>query len=197
MKRRPKSSYSRRYDNPPPRRGKRNDDYNNNFNNNKMTSFLDGINYTLAAICAGIFVLGIGIGIALSSGQSVNSPNIASREGIDRSAPNAELCVQYGASAIVSDMRIFLTLNPFSVYVTQPVMRPGCVLRRNNWSLLEQKRLIGREQVRECKNRMNTFGFIGDLDSSPEIDCIYQNDSAGNLFVNPEGAVNPRETEKF
>jgi hypothetical protein len=186
MKRRPKTPYSR-YPEPPisNRRG------------TKTSSFLDGINYTLAAICAGIFILGIGVGIALSSGQTTTSSNVASREVIDRSAPNAELCVQYGASAIVSDMRVFVTLNPFNVYVTQPRMRPGCVLRRNNWSILEQRRLIGNEQVRECKNRMNTFGFIGSLDSSPQIDCIYQNDSAGNLFLNPEGAKNPQETEQF
>ncbi len=185
MKRRTKKPYSRYPDTPPNRR------------NAPKPSPLDNINYTLAAISAGIFVLGIGVGIALSSGQSSNSPNVASREVIDRSAPNAELCVQYGASAIVSDMRIFVTLNPFNVYVTQPRMRPGCVLRRNNWSILEQRRLISNEQVRECKNRMNTFGFIDNLDSSPQIDCIYQNDSAGNLFLNPGGAINPRETEKF
>ncbi len=190
MKRRPKPPYSRppRYpDVPPPNRS----------GGNKKPSFFDNLNYTLAAICAGIFILGIGVGIALGSGETVNSPNIASREVIDRSAPNAEICVQYGASAIVSDMRIFLSLNPFSVYVTQPTMRPGCILRKNNWSILEQRRLISNEQVRECKNRMNTFGFTGNLDSSPEISCVYQNDSAGNIFLNPEGAVNPRETEKF
>ena len=198
MKRRPKNSYSRRYpDEPPNRRDRRGGRNDNNFNDNKLKSAFDNINYTLAAICAGIFIVGIGVGIALSSGQTTNTSNIVSREAIDRSAPNAELCVQYGASAIVSDLRIFMTLNPFNVYVTQPVMRPGCVLRRNNWSLLEQKRLIGGDKVRECKNRMNTFGFIGDLDSAPEIDCIYQNDSAGNLFLNPEGAVNPKETEQF
>lgn len=185
MKRRPKTPYSRYPDSSPNRRS------------TQKSSPLENINYTLAAICAGIFILGIGVGIALSSGQTTNTANIASREVIDRSAPNAELCVQFGASAIVSDMRVFLTLNPFNVYVTQPRMRPGCVLRRNNWSILEQRRLIGGEQVRECKNRMNTFGFIGNLDSSPQIDCIYQNDSAGNLFINPEGAVNPRETENF
>ena len=187
MKRRPKTPYSRYSDSSTNRRNAK----------TKTSSPLDNMNYTLVAVSAGIFVLGIGVGIALSSGQSASSPNVASREVIDRSAPNAELCVQFGASAIVSDLRVFVTLNPFNVYVTQPVMRPGCVLRKNNWSILEQKRLIGNEQVRECKNRMNTFGFIGNLDSSPQIDCIYQNDSAGNLFLNPEGAVNPRETENL
>ena len=162
-----------------------------------QSSPMSGLNYTMIAICAGIFILGIAAGIALSSGQTVNTANVASREVIDRSAPNPELCVQFGASAIVSDLRVFITLNPFNVYVTQPTMEPGCVLRRNNWSILEQQRLISDQQVRDCKNRMNTFGFIGPLEASPRIECIYQNNAAGNLFLNRPGAIKPQETEKF
>lgn len=183
MKRRSQSSYSRY---PEPSKGKR-----------TKSPLFENINYTLVAICAGIFILGIGVGIALSSGQTISTQNIASREVIDRSAPNPEICVQFGASAIVSDLRVFVTLNPFNVYVTQPNMRPGCVLKKNNWSILEQRRLISDNDVRLCKNRMNTFGFTGTLESSPRIDCIYQNDSAGNLFLNPEGAVNPQQTQDF
>ncbi|MGI0481727.1 DUF3172 domain-containing protein [Geminocystis sp. CENA526] len=166
-------------------------------NNNKPPSFMEGLNYTIVAICAGIFILGIGVGIALSSGQTISTPNVASREVIDRSAPNPEICVQFGASAIVSDLRVFITLNPFNVYVTQPNMKPGCVLRKNNWSILEQQKLVTDEQVRQCKNRMNTFGFTGTLESSPRIECIYQNDSAGNLFFNRPGTVDPKKTENF
>ncbi|HIK37985.1 MAG: DUF3172 domain-containing protein [Geminocystis sp.] len=184
MRRKPQSPYSRYYTETPTK--------------SKGTPFFpEKINYTLVAICAGIFILGIGVGIALSSGQTTSSPNVASREVIDRSAPNPEICVQFGASAIVSDLRVFITLNPFNVYVSQPVMRPGCVLKKNNWSILEQRRLITEEQVRQCKNRMNTFGFTGSLDANPKIDCIYQNDAAGNLFLNPEGSVNPKPTEEF
>ncbi len=191
MKRRTKNSYNRYSDyEPSPRKSP-------NINSRQSSSMLEGFNYTLAAICAGIFILGIGLGIALSSGQATTGQNVASREVIDRAAPNPELCVQFGASAIVSDMRVFITMNPFNVYVTQPSMRPGCVLRRNNWSILEKQGLISDEQVRDCKNRMNTFGFTGTLESSPDIECIYQNDSAGNLFLNRPGSVNPVETEKF
>ncbi len=155
-------------------------------------------NYANIALFGGIFVLGIGVGIGVSSTASFDPQNVASREVIDKSAPNAELCVQFGASAIVTDMRVFITLNPFSVFVTQPAMQPGCVLRRANITLLEQKRLVTGEQIRDCKNRMNTFGFTGSLDSNPEIACIYPNDAAGNLFLNPPGSVNPRsESDNF
>jgi hypothetical protein len=156
------------------------------------------VNYGTVALLGGIFVLGIGVGIGFSSTASFNPENVASREVIDRSAPNAELCVQFGASAIVTDMRIFVTLNPFNVFVTQPTMQPGCVLRRNNWSILEQQNLVDSQQVRDCKNRMNTFGFTGPLEAKPRIDCIYQNEAAGNLFLTQPGAVGPRpETNKF
>lgn len=153
-------------------------------------------NYASLAVLAGVFVLGIGIGIAFSSTANFSPENVASREVIDRSAPNPELCIQYGASAMVMDTRIFVTLNPFNVYVAQPKMLPGCVLRTNTWNILENRKLVTSDQVRDCKNRMNTFGFTGELESSPRISCIYQNDAAGNLFFQGGGGL-PPETERF
>lgn len=150
------------------------------------------------AIFAAIFILGIGLGLYLSSAASVNPQNVVTREAIDRSAPDPELCAQYGASAMVTDMRVFVTLNPLSVYVTQPNIRPGCVLRRNNWAIVEQKKLVTSDQVRECKDRLNTFGYTGKLESNPEITCVYQNENAGNLFFNQPGTVGPKpETDRF
>lgn len=140
------------------------------------------------AILASVFVVGIVIGLSLNlTTGSNNLATVDSSLQIDRAAPNPEVCQQFGASAVVTDMRVFLTLNPFSVYLTQPRMQPGCVLRRTNWSLLEQKSLVSSEQVRDCKRRMNTFGFVGTLDGQPKIDCVYQNDAAGNLFLNQNG----------
>lgn len=155
-------------------------------------------NYATIAIYAAIFALGVGLGILLTSTTTLNPENVASREVIDRSAPNPELCIQYGASAMVTDMRVFVTLNPFNVYVTQPSMRPGCVLRRNNWAILEQKELVSSQQVRECKNRLNTFGFTGTLEDKPDIKCIYQNEAADNFFLKQPGTVGPKpETDSF
>ena len=178
--------------NPPPRSYDREREYEPP-NKSKFN-----LNYGTIALFGGVFVLGIGVGIGFTSTASFSPDNVASREVIDRSAPNAELCVQFGSSAIVTDMRVFVTLNPFNVFVTQPIMQPGCVLRRNNWTILEQNKLLDDRQVNDCKNRMNTFGFTGPLEGKPKIDCIYQNEAAGNLFVNQPGAVGPRpETDKF
>jgi hypothetical protein len=172
------------------------DTYSDSYSDAKPSGF----NFTPLVLFAfaAIFILGVGIGIAFSSTASLNPENVASREVIDRSAPNTELCIQYGASAMVTDLRVFVTLNPFNVFVTQPTMRPGCVLRQNNWALLEQKSLVNSEQVRDCKRRMNTFGFTGDLNNKAEIDCIYQNEAAGNLFLSQPGSVGPKpETDNF
>ncbi|HAX75773.1 MAG TPA: DUF3172 domain-containing protein [Cyanobacteria bacterium UBA11372] len=156
-------------------------------------------NSTILAVLAGVFILGVGIGIAFSSTATLTPTNVASREFIDRSAPNADLCVQYGASAIVTDTRVFVTLNPFNVYVTQPRMQPGCVLRTNNWSILEQRKAVSGDDVRQCKNRMNTFGYTGDLGDKPQVDCIYQNDAEKNRFLNQPGSIGAPapETNQF
>ena len=44
---------------------------------------------------------------------------------------------------------------------------------------------------------MNTFGFIGTLEGNPKIDCVYQNDAAGNLFLDQSGAGVKPETDNF
>lgn len=151
-----------------------------------------------AAILGSVFILGIVVGIGLNFSNNSNLDSVDSRVEIDQQAPNAQLCQQFGASAIVSDMRIYLTLNPFSVYVTQPIMEPGCVLRQNNWTLLEKQNLVSNEQVRDCKRRMNTFGYTGVLEGKPKINCIYQNDSMGNLFLNKSGSSGARpESDNF
>lgn len=193
MKRKPKP-YNDRFGADAPR-GDEDSDYSGSFGGQSRRQPQSGkpsfVNYTSLGILAAVFILGIGIGIAFSSTATISPDNVASREFIDRSAPNPELCVQFGASAMVTDMRAYVTLNPFNVYISQPTMRPGCVLRSNNWAILEQKKLVSQDQVRECKNRMNTFGFTGTLESQPDINCIYQNDSAKNLFINQPGSVAP------
>ncbi|EKQ69649.1 Protein of unknown function (DUF3172) [Leptolyngbyaceae cyanobacterium JSC-12] len=147
-------------------------------------------NATTLAILAGVFILGIGIGMGFSSVSGVSNntgSKIVTQSELDSKAPNADLCVQFGASAIVTDMRVFVTLNPLNFYVSQATSRPGCVLRSNNWSILEQRGLVKPEQVRDCKQRMNTFGFTGDLSNNPEINCVYQNNTTQNLFLDQNG----------
>jgi hypothetical protein len=171
-------------------------------NPNKKSQIAAAFNYASVAVMAAIFVLGIGLGIAFSSTANFGPENIASREAIDRSVPNPEICAQYGASAITMDMRAFLTLNPFNVYISQPMMQPGCVLRSSNWSILEQRDLVTSDDVRDCRKRLNTFGFTGDLErpnDSHKVDCIYQNDAARNLFLNQPGfgTQTPAAVDRF
>ncbi|GAB4367134.1 MAG: DUF3172 domain-containing protein [Elainellaceae cyanobacterium] len=164
--------------------------------------FSSVFNYATMAVLAAALIVGIGVGMFFGSTSSTsNMGSVATRYDIDRSAPDPELCVQYGASAIAVDMRAFLTLNPFNVYVSQPVMQPGCVIRSSNWSILQSRNVIDSKDVNQCRNRMNTFAYTGSIEANAQearIDCVYQNDAAGNLFLNQIGNSGaPPETNRF
>jgi hypothetical protein len=150
-------------------------------------------NTTSLAVLACVFILGIGVGIGFYSVSSSGSSGaqIDNSIQLENKLPNPEICAQFGAAAIAMDTRVFVTLKPLNVYVSRPVTQPGCVLRRSNWAVLEQRNLVRNEQVNECKQRLNTFGYTGALDNTAKIDCLYKNDAAGNLFLNQPGAVGP------
>ena len=152
----------------------------------------------MIAILGAVFILGIFIGVATSRTTTLSPENVASTQFIDQSAPNPDFCISFGASAIAMDARLFVTFNPFNIFVSQPVMQPGCVLRINNIAILEQRKLVSSEQLRECRQRLNTFGYTGKLDSSPRINCIYQSKSDKNLFLSQPGVGGtPSETNNF
>ena len=165
----------------------------------KPFSFLPAnFNYATIAILAAVLILGIGIGTVFTSDTGATPNNVSSSIQIDQAAPNPEVCINYGASAMVMDARFFVTLKPFKVYVSQPTMRPGCVLRQSNWAILTQRNLITGDQERDCRQKLNTFGYTGDLGSSPAISCVYQSEDAQNFFINQPGAVNaPTNTDQF
>lgn len=74
----------------------------------------------------------------------------------------------------------------FNVYVTQPEVKPGCVLRRSNYNVLENRKLVSRDETDMCKKGMNTFAYVGDLEGSPEVSCVYHSEQAENQYlVNP------------
>ena len=97
--------------------------------------------------------------------------------------PDPEFCRQWGASAFVMDIEMYTTLNPSSSFVTQPTLQPGCVIRRENWSVLRKEGAISSEQERECKQRMNTFAYIGSVRDKPVVRCVYQTDISENKFL--------------
>lgn len=88
--------------------------------------------------------------MSLNCTRTRTRPQVASTEIIDRRTPNAEVCMAYGYSAMVFDQRVFVTYNPFNLYVTQPEVKPGCILRRSNVSVLEREKLVTDKQVCVC-----------------------------------------------
>lgn len=139
------------------------------------------------ALIAAAFVLGVGAGVWFTEDVNLYPNNVASTELIDRKTPNSELCMSNGYSSMVFDQRLFVTFNPFNVYVTQPEIKPGCVLRRSNYNVLETRKLVSRDEADMCKRGMNTFAFVGDLENAPEVSCVYHSEQAENQYL-----VNPR-----
>ena len=45
----------------------------------------------------------------------------------------------------------------FNVYVSQPEVKPGCVLRRSNTAILEKKGIISQTEAASCKRNMNRY----------------------------------------
>lgn len=140
------------------------------------------------SVLAGIFVLGIGMGVTIDSAINTNPRDLASRDAIDQAAPNASLCANYGASAMAFDQRVFVSFNPFNVYVAQADVKPACVLRQSNVvSILRDRQLINDEEIRSCKQNMNTWAFVGNLEDQPQLSCVYQSADAQNEFLsNPK-----------
>ena len=158
-------------------------------------------NVARIAVLSGVLVLGIGIGVTISSNTQGNQGNIASSQQLDMAVADPEFCKQWGASAFVMDVQMYTTMNPSTSFVTQPKLQPGCVIRRENWAVLQKEGAITAEQMRECKQRMNTFAYTGSVKDKPEVRCVYQSDIVDNKFQTKGSAddtvgVTP-EADKF
>jgi hypothetical protein len=143
------------------------------------------------ALLAGVFVLGIGTGVTVDSQINTSPKDLASRDAIDQAAPNPRVCSTYGASAMAFDQRVFVSFNPFNVYVAQADVKPACVLRPSNVvPVLQDKGLINDKEVRSCKQNMNTWAFVGDLNDYPQLSCVYKSEDAQNEFLsNPKYGI--------
>ena len=103
--------------------------------------------------------------------------------GLDIAAPDPDFCRQYGASAFVTSTNTYTTINPTTSFVSPPSIQPACVIRRENWTVLQKQGAINNEDVRECKQRMNTFAYIGSIRDQPIVRCVYQADVNENKFI--------------
>ena len=153
-----------------------------------------GMSNLTKAFVTAAFVAGIGTGTWFNSTASFAPSNVASTEIVDRKTPNSGVCMANGYSSMVFDQRIFVSFNPFNVYVAQPEVKPGCVLRRSNVGLLERKGLVSKDEVSKCTGRLNTFGFVNAIDGvpgegggqPPKVSCLYHSEDGENAFLSKE-----------
>ena len=59
------------------------------------------------AVLAGVLILGVGIGSAITSTTDGGQGNIASQQQLDMAVPDPEFCRQWGASAFVIDVEMY------------------------------------------------------------------------------------------
>ena len=157
-----------------------------NNKNGFLLPFSIGVLITLPITGLIAFILGlmgIGFGSAITSATYGVEGNIASQQQLDIAVPDPEFCRQWGASALISELKIYTTLNPSASFVSQPTLLPGCVIRRENWTVLQKQDAISNEEIKECKQRMNTFAYIGSIRNKPIVECIYQTDIKDNEFI--------------
>eukprot|EP00540_Astrosyne_radiata_P021690 CAMPEP_0116863752 /NCGR_PEP_ID=MMETSP0418-20121206/24414_1 /TAXON_ID=1158023 /ORGANISM="Astrosyne radiata, Strain 13vi08-1A" /LENGTH=139 /DNA_ID=CAMNT_0004498843 /DNA_START=227 /DNA_END=646 /DNA_ORIENTATION=+ len=82
------------------------------------------------------------------------------------------------------DQRVFVSFNPFYVYVAQADVKPGCVLRSSNVaSVLRDEKLVTENEIRACRRNRNTWAYVGELNKKPQLTCVYQSADAQNEFV--------------
>lgn len=101
---------------------------------------------------------------------------------------------------MVLDQRVFVTFNPFNVYVTQADAKPGCVIRPSNvvQLLQNERKLLSNEEVEGCKNGFNTWAYVGDINSKPQLTCVFQSDDAQNEFLsNPKVGLGEDIYDKY
>ncbi|TGG81311.1 MAG: DUF3172 domain-containing protein [Aphanocapsa feldmannii 277cV] len=155
-------------------------------------------NVSTISVLAGVLVIGIGLGSFVTTTQSAGGEtgNIASSQDLDLAVPDPEFCKQWGASAYVIDVETYQTMNPVSSFVTQPKLQAGCVIRRENWSVLQKEGVVSSEDMRQCKQRMNTFAYIGSIRDQPVVRCVYQTDTTDNLFLGRNAGDNIRLTRE-
>jgi hypothetical protein len=65
--------------------------------------------------CSGAFVCGLGVGVYYDSEVVLSPQNLSSTQLIDRGSPNSDVCMAYGYSSSVFDMKLYVTYNPFNV----------------------------------------------------------------------------------
>ena len=93
---------------------------------NRLPASSEKINFSTGtiAVLAGVLILGVGIGSAITSTTDGGQGNIASQQQLDMAVPDPEFCRQWGASAFVIDVEMYTTLNPSTSFVKQPA-HPG------------------------------------------------------------------------
>ena len=159
---------------------------------NKKTILLSIVGAILAAIAVQQIAYRNSLEYKISEELKRNSANqgeisqprlLASSQQLDMAVPDPEFCRQWGASAFVMSIELYTTMNPTSSFVARPALKPGCVVRRDNWTILEKEGMVSAEQMRQCKENNGTFAYTGSIKEKPVVRCVSETDENENGFL--------------
>ena len=111
------------------------------------------------ALLAGVFLLGVGLGVTVDSEINTDPRDLASRDAIDQAAPNPELC----ATMASTEIALFIKLPICHSHIFK--LRPGCKcngLRSESLRVFQSiqcLRVTGRCQTCLCKLSKGCSGW--------------------------------------
>ena len=101
--------------------------------------------------------------IALISSSTVRSNPASSRD---------LFCQQFGAEAVITTNKIFVTTSPASTFTSNPEIMRGCVIRRKYWGKLLKKLLVTPDQKLNCNKASSTFAYTQDKNGKTTMYCV-------------------------
>jgi len=81
-------------------------------------------------------------------------------------------CRQYGAEAVITTSKLFVTTLPASTFVAKIGSQRGCVIPRRHWNVLRKKNLITLGQEQNCNKPTNTFAYLFENETISTIFCV-------------------------
>ncbi|EAU73065.1 DUF3172 domain-containing protein [Synechococcus sp. RS9916] len=91
---------------------------------------------------------------------------------INSASAQDQFCQQFGAEAVITTSKVFVTTMPASTFVAKPEAQRGCVIRRKHWAELRRGHHITPAQESHCSKPSNTFAYALDKDGIKTTSCV-------------------------
>ena len=81
-------------------------------------------------------------------------------------------CQQFGAEAVVTTNKLFVTISPASTFTVKPEVIRGCVIRRKYLSELLKWFLVAPDEIVDCNKDSSTFAYAHEKNGGITVYCV-------------------------